>query len=135
MLESRLPPRIRNWVHWSSSRFCRFRRAASSRVMEVLQWVLLGMRRTMKETKKSFFLREGLLAKKKVRFIPDRTPEECSMMKNFGSRSFNSRTASYPCSDSAFPTNSASPVLNFSPTRMKSKSPDSMINFPAPVPS
>lgn len=58
--------------------------------------------------------------------------------ENFGSRSFNSRTASYPCSDSASPTitvsNSASPALNLSPSSLKSKSPDSVINFPAQIP-
>ncbi|KAB1218157.1 Formin-like protein 1 [Morella rubra] len=58
---------------------------------------------------------------------------------NFGSRSFNSRTASYPCSNSASPANSvsdsASPTLNLSPspTSLKSKSPDSVISFPAPA--
>ncbi|PRQ46053.1 putative formin, FH2 domain-containing protein [Rosa chinensis] len=62
---------------------------------------------------------------------------------NFGSRSFNSRTASYPCSKSASPvssvSNTVSPQLNFSPTSLKSNSPDSVINFmapsrPAPIP-
>ncbi|KAM1061396.1 hypothetical protein ACFX2A_026432 [Malus domestica] len=55
---------------------------------------------------------------------------------NFGSRSFNSRTASYPCSKSASPASSesrtVSPGLNLSPISLKSKSPDSVINFPAP---
>ncbi|KAG6668824.1 formin-like protein 1 [Carya illinoinensis] len=61
--------------------------------------------------------------------------------ENFGSRSFNSRTASYPCSYSASPANSISnypsPALNLSPTSLKSKSPDSVIAFPAlaPVPA
>ncbi|CAL8172819.1 unnamed protein product [Prunus armeniaca] len=56
--------------------------------------------------------------------------------ENFGSRSFNSRTASYPCSKSASPTSSGShtvsPTLNLSPRSLKSKSPDSIINFAAP---
>lgn len=55
---------------------------------------------------------------------------------NFGSRSFNSRTPSYPCSNSASPassvSNSVSPALNFSPASLKSKSPDSVISFPVP---
>ncbi|XP_004288731.1 PREDICTED: formin-like protein 1-like [Fragaria vesca subsp. vesca] len=53
--------------------------------------------------------------------------------ENIGSRSFNSRTASYPCSKSASPassvSNTVSPQLNISsPTN----SPDSVINFMAP---
>ncbi|GMY32854.1 formin-like protein 1 [Fagus crenata] len=58
--------------------------------------------------------------------------------ENFGSRSFNSRTPSYPCSNSASPASSlstsVSPALNFSPASLKSKSPDSVIIFPAPAP-
>ncbi|KAM4105754.1 hypothetical protein ACB094_04G016300 [Castanea mollissima] len=57
-------------------------------------------------------------------------------VENFGSRSFNSRTPSYPCSNSASPassvSNSVSPALNFSPASFKSKSPDSVISFPVP---
>ncbi|KAL6226083.1 hypothetical protein ACLB2K_000048 [Fragaria x ananassa] len=57
--------------------------------------------------------------------------------ENIGSRSFNSRTASYPCSKSASPassvSNTVSPQLNISsPTSLKSNSPDSVINFMAP---
>ncbi|GLU15025.1 hypothetical protein SLE2022_315550 [Rubroshorea leprosula] len=44
--------------------------------------------------------------------------------ENFGSRSFNSRTASYPYSNLCSPTNS---TLNSSPQSQKSKSPDSVI--------
>ncbi|CAN6540552.1 unnamed protein product [Malus baccata var. baccata] len=55
---------------------------------------------------------------------------------NIGSRSFNSRTASYPCSKSASPASSwshtVSPALNLSPRSLKSKSPDLVINFSAP---
>ncbi|KAF3451073.1 hypothetical protein FNV43_RR07162 [Rhamnella rubrinervis] len=55
---------------------------------------------------------------------------------NFGSRSFNSRTPSYPCSKSPSPTtsvsNNLSPTSNLSPRSLKSKSPDSVIKFPAP---
>lgn len=57
--------------------------------------------------------------------------------ENFGSRSFNSRTASYPYSNSCSPTNSISttpsPVSNLSPVSTKSKSPDPIITFPAPI--
>ncbi|KAJ7980626.1 Formin-like protein [Quillaja saponaria] len=59
---------------------------------------------------------------------------------NFGTRSFNTRTPSYPCSNSASPTysvsnTSTSPSLNLSPRSLKSKSPDSAIEFPAPFSS
>ncbi|KAB5515777.1 hypothetical protein DKX38_026425 [Salix brachista] len=57
----------------------------------------------------------------------------------FGSRSFNSRTASYPesnsCSPSKSVSSSASPASNSSLTSGKSKSADTIINFPAPVQS
>ncbi|OMP11523.1 Actin-binding FH2/DRF autoregulatory [Corchorus olitorius] len=43
---------------------------------------------------------------------------------NFGSRSFNSRTASYPYSNSCSPTNS---FLNSSPLSQRSKSPDTVV--------
>lgn len=43
---------------------------------------------------------------------------------NFGSRSFNSRTASYPQSNSCSPTNS---FLNSSPLTQRSKSPDTVV--------
>ncbi|KAE8721991.1 Formin-like protein 1 [Hibiscus syriacus] len=43
---------------------------------------------------------------------------------NFGSRSFNSRTASYPLSNSCSPTNS---FLNSSPLSQRSKSPDAVV--------
>uniref|UniRef100_A0A5B6ZR30 Formin-like protein n=1 Tax=Davidia involucrata TaxID=16924 RepID=A0A5B6ZR30_DAVIN len=57
--------------------------------------------------------------------------------ENFGSRSSNSRTtASYPSSNSASPTPSmsSSPFmpLNLSPRSLRSKSPDSVVGFPAP---
>ncbi|KAF4355934.1 hypothetical protein F8388_025937 [Cannabis sativa] len=52
------------------------------------------------------------------------------------SRSFNSRTPSYPCSKSGSPattaSNTLSPPANFSPRSFKSKSPDSVMNFTAP---
>ncbi|XP_065860807.1 formin-like protein 2 [Euphorbia lathyris] len=57
---------------------------------------------------------------------------------NFGSRSFNSRTASYPISNSCSPSNSipssSSPASNLSPSprSTKSKSPETIISFPAP---
>ncbi|WCJ21877.1 Formin-like protein 2 [Euphorbia peplus] len=55
---------------------------------------------------------------------------------NFGSRSFNSRTASYPHSNSCSPSNSipssSSPASNSSPRSTKPKSPESIIIFPAP---
>ncbi|KAK9265585.1 hypothetical protein L1049_010773 [Liquidambar formosana] len=55
---------------------------------------------------------------------------------NFGSRSSNSRTPSYPSSNSASPTssmsNSPSLPLNLSPRSLQSRSPDSLVNFPAP---
>ncbi|KAJ9187234.1 hypothetical protein P3X46_002716 [Hevea brasiliensis] len=58
---------------------------------------------------------------------------------HFGSRSFNSRTASYPYSHSCSPPNSIptslSPVSNLSPTSSKSKSPETIISFPAPIQS
>ncbi|KAL4289611.1 hypothetical protein GQ457_14G001590 [Hibiscus cannabinus] len=44
--------------------------------------------------------------------------------ENFGSRSFNSRTASYPLSNSCSPTNS---FLNSSPLSQRSKSPDTVV--------
>ncbi|XWS13109.1 hypothetical protein CRYUN_Cryun36dG0009400 [Craigia yunnanensis] len=44
--------------------------------------------------------------------------------ENFGSRSFNSRTASYPYSNSCSPTNS---FLNSSPLSQRSKSPDTVV--------
>ncbi|XVE80849.1 hypothetical protein DITRI_Ditri15bG0013800 [Diplodiscus trichospermus] len=44
--------------------------------------------------------------------------------ENFGSRSFNSRTASYPYSDSCSPTNS---ILNSSPLSQRSKSSDTVV--------
>ncbi|XP_022723028.1 formin-like protein 2 [Durio zibethinus] len=44
--------------------------------------------------------------------------------ENFGSRSFNSRTASYPYSNSCSPTNS---FLNSSPVSQRSKSPDTVV--------
>ncbi|XP_034928392.1 formin-like protein 2 [Populus alba] len=57
----------------------------------------------------------------------------------FGSRSFNSRTASYPLSNSFSPSksvsSSVSPVSNSSHRSGKSKSPDTIISFPAPVQS
>ncbi|XAR71047.1 hypothetical protein NMG60_11028129 [Bertholletia excelsa] len=56
--------------------------------------------------------------------------------ENFPSRSSNSRTASYPSSTSASPTcsMSSSPFiqLNLSPRRLRPKSPDSLLDFPAP---
>uniref|UniRef100_A0A5B6ZW66 Formin-like protein n=1 Tax=Davidia involucrata TaxID=16924 RepID=A0A5B6ZW66_DAVIN len=56
--------------------------------------------------------------------------------ENFGSRSSNSRTASYPSSNSASPTHSMSSSpsmpLNLSPRSLRSKSPDSVVDFPAP---
>lgn len=48
---------------------------------------------------------------------------------NFGSRSFNSRTASYPYSNSCSPANSISTNASTSPGSLKSKSPDSVVNF------
>lgn len=55
----------------------------------------------------------------------------------FGSRSFNSRTASYPLSNSFSPSksvsSSVSPVSNSSHRSGKSRSPDTIISFPAPV--
>ncbi|XP_011006468.1 PREDICTED: formin-like protein 2 [Populus euphratica] len=55
----------------------------------------------------------------------------------FGSRSFNSRTASYPLSNSFSPSksvsSSVSPVSNSSHRSGKSQSPDTIINFLAPV--
>lgn len=55
---------------------------------------------------------------------------------NFGSRSCNSRTTSYPCSKSPSPTtsvsNTSSPRLNLSPKCLISKSIDSVMNFRAP---
>ncbi|KAL9377423.1 hypothetical protein Peur_028758 [Populus x canadensis] len=57
----------------------------------------------------------------------------------FGSRSFNSRTASYPLSNSFSPSksvsSSVSPVSNSSHRSGKSRSPDTIISFPAPVQS
>ncbi|CAK7322773.1 unnamed protein product [Dovyalis caffra] len=57
----------------------------------------------------------------------------------FGSRSFNSRTASYPesssCSPSKSVSSSVSPVSNSSLKTGKSKSPDTIVTFPAPVQS
>ncbi|XP_010524188.1 PREDICTED: formin-like protein 2 [Tarenaya hassleriana] len=55
---------------------------------------------------------------------------------HFGSTSFNSRTASYPYSNTCSPadsmsSSSASPTTNTSPTSLKPKSPDSIMNFPA----
>ncbi|XP_022734133.1 formin-like protein 2 [Durio zibethinus] len=44
--------------------------------------------------------------------------------ENFVSRSFNSRTASYPCSNSCSPTNS---FLNSSPLTLRFKSPDNVV--------
>ncbi|XVF29619.1 hypothetical protein REPUB_Repub15cG0137500 [Reevesia pubescens] len=44
--------------------------------------------------------------------------------ENFGSRSFNSRTASYPYSNSCSPSNS---FLNSSPLSQRSKSPDTVV--------
>ncbi|KAF2298344.1 hypothetical protein GH714_022601 [Hevea brasiliensis] len=59
--------------------------------------------------------------------------------ENFGSRSFNSRTASYPYSNSCSPANSIptspSPVSNLSPISTISKSPETIISFPAPIQS
>ncbi|XP_057957029.1 formin-like protein 1 [Malania oleifera] len=56
--------------------------------------------------------------------------------ENFGIRSSNSRSPSYPSSLSASSThssnNSPSPPLNLSPRSSKSRSPDSVIKFPAP---
>ncbi|THG00383.1 formin-like protein 2 [Camellia sinensis] len=53
--------------------------------------------------------------------------------EHFRSRSSNSRTASYPSSNSASPV-STSPLmpLNLSPRSLRSRSPDSLVNFPAP---
>lgn len=57
----------------------------------------------------------------------------------FGSRSFNSRTASYPISNSFSPSksvsSSVSPVSNSSHRSGKSRSPDIITGFPAPVQS
>lgn len=57
----------------------------------------------------------------------------------FGSRSFNSRTASYPLSNSFSPSksvsSSVSPVSNSSHRSGKSQSTDTIISFPAPVQS
>ncbi|KAI5557955.1 hypothetical protein BDE02_17G006600 [Populus trichocarpa] len=57
----------------------------------------------------------------------------------FGSRSFNSRTASYPesnfCSPSKSVSSSVSPVSNSSLRSGESKSPETIISFPAPVQS
>ncbi|KAL9339974.1 hypothetical protein Peur_066193 [Populus x canadensis] len=57
----------------------------------------------------------------------------------FGSRSFNSRTASYPLSNSFSPSksvsSSVSPVSNSSHRSGKYQSPDTIISFPAPVQS
>lgn len=49
--------------------------------------------------------------------------DSSSRRDNFGSRSFNSRTASYPYSNSCSPTDS---ILNSSPQTQKSRSPDSV---------
>ncbi|KAH8484455.1 hypothetical protein H0E87_028789 [Populus deltoides] len=57
----------------------------------------------------------------------------------FGSRSFNSRTASYPesnfCSPSKSVSSSVSPVSNSSLRSGESKSPETIISFPAPFQS
>ncbi|KAF5733933.1 formin-like protein 2 [Tripterygium wilfordii] len=54
----------------------------------------------------------------------------------FGSKSFNSRTASCPYSNPYSPSNSVStspsPASNVSPGSLKSRPPDSIIDFPAP---
>ncbi|GAV67125.1 FH2 domain-containing protein [Cephalotus follicularis] len=56
---------------------------------------------------------------------------------NFGSRSFNSRTASYPYSNSCSPSDSVSttpsPLAGDSPRSLKTKSPDSVVHFTAPA--
>ncbi|KAL5583543.1 hypothetical protein UlMin_015985 [Ulmus minor] len=61
---------------------------------------------------------------------------ESLAVDNFGSRSFNSRTPSYPCSKSPSPTtwatNSSSPLSNSSSKSTKSKSPEPVISFLAP---
>ncbi|KAG2722308.1 hypothetical protein I3843_02G107700 [Carya illinoinensis] len=91
------------------------------------------------EEEEEFFSPRGSSGRKDspVRIVS--SPQRLFNAENFGSRSFNSRTASYPCSDSASPTNSffnsASPALNLSTTSLKSKSPDFMVGFPAPVPA
>ncbi|KAJ4823661.1 hypothetical protein Tsubulata_019755 [Turnera subulata] len=63
--------------------------------------------------------------------------ESSSRRENFGSRSFNSRTASYPYSNSPSPTNSvsssSSPVSNLSHSSNKSKASDTFVSIPAPV--
>ncbi|XP_040999948.1 formin-like protein 2 [Juglans microcarpa x Juglans regia] len=91
------------------------------------------------EEEEEFFSPRGSSGRKDSPVHIGSSPQRLFNAENFGSRSFNSRTASDPCSDSASPTNyffnSASPALNLSTTSLKSKSPDFMIGFPAPVPA
>ncbi|KAA8532154.1 hypothetical protein F0562_006704 [Nyssa sinensis] len=138
MLARRPCRAIRNWVRPSSSRFHHCHVIISVKIIEMLKWVLLYMTK-MKKKKRSSSRQEGLRAAKGVQSVSDQAPRECFgpwKPENFGSRSLNSRTASYPSSNSASPTPSmsSSPFMpmNLSPRSLRSKSPDSVVDFLAP---